>query len=162
MKAFVSEVRVSVRGSRARRGFTLVELLNALALIVFIMSLLSQAFVQGLQRFSQLKGVGDLAEPLLTAGQALNAEIGATGVQAWAFVEEGLRTGQADPDEAAELRARYEAIGADAVALEAQMRDALGRIDSPAARQLLERSLREVDELKLSATLLVDLLRLLE
>src|SRR5262249_48315401 len=116
----------------------------------------------GLEKFRQLKGLGDLGELLLTRGQALDADIDATGAQAWAFVEEGLRTGQADPDEAAELRARYQAIGANAADLEAQMRDALERIDNPAARQALEHSLREVEELKLSAALLVELLRLLE
>jgi hypothetical protein len=158
MKASVSKVP----GSSARRGFTLVELLDPMALIVFIMSIVSSALVDGLQTFSQLKGLGDLAEPLLNAGEALNADIGATGTQAWAFVEEGLRTGQADPDEAAQLRARYEAIGAEAADLEAQMREVLGRIANPAARQVLERSLREVEELKLSAALLVELLGLLE
>ena len=45
---------------RRRQGFTIVELLVAMALIVLIMSIISEAFVEGLGTFRELKGIGDL------------------------------------------------------------------------------------------------------
>jgi len=68
-----------------RQGFTLVELLVAMALIVLIMSVISQAFVEGLESFRQLKGLGDLQERLRTAVVPLREDLiarhlnGATG-----------------------------------------------------------------------------------
>src|SRR5258708_30612631 len=50
-----------------RTGFTIVELLVAMALIVLIMSILSQAFVEGLETFRRLKGIGDMQDNLRTA-----------------------------------------------------------------------------------------------
>src|SRR6266511_204458 len=50
-----------------RAGFTMVELLVAMALIVLIMSILSQVFVEGLATFRNLKGIGDMQENLRTA-----------------------------------------------------------------------------------------------
>jgi prepilin-type N-terminal cleavage/methylation domain-containing protein len=47
-----------------RRGFTIPELLVAMALILFIMAILSEAFVAGLDSFRQLKAVGDMQEKL--------------------------------------------------------------------------------------------------
>src|SRR5262249_40433479 len=51
---------------RRRQGFTLVELLVAMALIMFIMAILSQAFVAATQTFRDLKSSGDMAEKLRT------------------------------------------------------------------------------------------------
>ena len=42
---------------RTREGFTLVEMLVAVALTLFIMVLLSQAFAAGLEAFRHLKGI---------------------------------------------------------------------------------------------------------
>jgi hypothetical protein len=53
--------------SQRRPGFTLVEMLVATALIMFIMLILSQAFVQGIDAFRLLKGIGDMEEGLRTA-----------------------------------------------------------------------------------------------
>src|SRR5262245_276291 len=47
-----------------RRAFSLVELLVAMALIVFIMSILSAAFAAASKTFRELKAAGDLAERL--------------------------------------------------------------------------------------------------
>jgi prepilin-type N-terminal cleavage/methylation domain-containing protein len=47
-----------------RRAFTIPELLVAMALILFIMAILSEAFVAGLDSFRQLKAVGDMQEKL--------------------------------------------------------------------------------------------------
>jgi hypothetical protein len=49
---------------RRRSAFTLVELLVSMALIIFIMALLSEAFVIGLQTFRDLKAIGDMDERL--------------------------------------------------------------------------------------------------
>jgi prepilin-type N-terminal cleavage/methylation domain-containing protein len=50
-----------------RRGFTLVEMLVATALIMFIMLILSEAFSQGLNAFRVLKGIGDMEARLRSA-----------------------------------------------------------------------------------------------
>src|SRR5262245_61577955 len=49
---------------RRRSGFTIVELLVAMALILFIMAILSEAFVAGLKSVRDLKAVADMAERL--------------------------------------------------------------------------------------------------
>src|SRR6266536_5289301 len=60
---------------RRRQGFTLVELLVAMALIVLIMAIISQAFVEGLETFRQLKGIGYLQEQLRTATVPLREDL---------------------------------------------------------------------------------------
>src|SRR3954452_7096661 len=60
---------------RRRQGFTLVELMVAMALIVLIMAIISQAFVEGLETFRQLKGIGDLQEQLRTATVPLREDL---------------------------------------------------------------------------------------
>jgi prepilin-type N-terminal cleavage/methylation domain-containing protein len=65
---------------RRRHGFTLVELLVAMALIVLIMSILSSAFVEGIESFRHLKGVGDLQESLRTATIPLRTDLAAPHV----------------------------------------------------------------------------------
>ena len=56
--------------SRARPGFTLIELMVALALTLFIMVILSQAFILSLDAFSGMKGIGDMQQNLRTAHRA--------------------------------------------------------------------------------------------
>ncbi|HEY7425915.1 MAG TPA: prepilin-type N-terminal cleavage/methylation domain-containing protein [Gemmataceae bacterium] len=51
---------------RRRQGFTLVELLVAMALVMFIMAILSQAFAAATQTFRDLKSAADMAEKLRT------------------------------------------------------------------------------------------------
>jgi type II secretory pathway pseudopilin PulG len=66
-------------GARARRserpGFTLVELLVAMALTMFIMVILSEAFSAGLGTFRQLKAVADMQEKLRTAAIILRRDL---------------------------------------------------------------------------------------
>jgi prepilin-type N-terminal cleavage/methylation domain-containing protein len=66
-------------GARARRsprpGFTLVELLVAMALTLFIMVILSEAFSAGLGTFRQLKAVADMQEKLRTAAIILRRDL---------------------------------------------------------------------------------------
>lgn len=59
-----------------RQGFTLVELMVAAALIVFIMSILSEAFVASSKVFTDLKAAGDLAERLRTATAVMRKYLG--------------------------------------------------------------------------------------
>lgn len=50
-----------------RQGFTITELLVSMALILFVMAMLSQAFVAGLGVFRDLKAVGDMDQKLRSA-----------------------------------------------------------------------------------------------
>jgi len=45
---------------RRRTAFTIIELLVSMALIVFIMAILAEAFVEGLKTFRNMKAIGDL------------------------------------------------------------------------------------------------------
>src|SRR6516162_8020749 len=58
-----------------RQGFTLVEMLVAMALTLFIMVILSQAFITGLDTFSKLKGIGDMEETLRVAINNLRSDL---------------------------------------------------------------------------------------
>ena len=62
---------------RRRPGFTLVELLVALALIVFVMLILTEAFSSGVETFLRLKAVGDMQARLRAAGTILKRDLGA-------------------------------------------------------------------------------------
>ena len=55
----------------ARPAFTIVELLVAMALIVFIMYILAEAFAAGTTAFRNLKAIGDMNERLRSAGTTL-------------------------------------------------------------------------------------------
>lgn len=58
-----------------RTAFTLVEMLVAMALTIFIMSIVTTAFVTSLETFRQLKGIGDMQEGLRTAGMRLRLDL---------------------------------------------------------------------------------------
>jgi type II secretory pathway pseudopilin PulG len=60
---------------RRRQAFTLVEMLVAMALIIFIMTILSEAFVQGLETFRQLKAIGDMQERLRAVTTVLRRDL---------------------------------------------------------------------------------------
>lgn len=62
---------------RRRQGFTLVEMLVAMALIIFIMTILSEAFVAGLETFRQLKAVGDMQEKLRSVAITMRRDLAA-------------------------------------------------------------------------------------
>jgi prepilin-type N-terminal cleavage/methylation domain-containing protein len=62
---------------RRRQGFTIVEMLVAMALIMFIMAILSQAFVSGIGAFRVLKASGDMAEKLRATTQLLQRDLAA-------------------------------------------------------------------------------------
>jgi Prokaryotic N-terminal methylation motif len=58
-----------------RRGFTLIEMLVAMALTMFVMIILSQAFATALETFSGLKAIGDLQGSLRVATAAFQADL---------------------------------------------------------------------------------------
>jgi type II secretory pathway pseudopilin PulG len=62
---------------RKRAAFTLVEMLVSMALILFIMVILSTAFSTGLQVFRQLKGLGDMEQRLRSASHILRRDLAA-------------------------------------------------------------------------------------
>jgi prepilin-type N-terminal cleavage/methylation domain-containing protein len=64
------------RYSKTRRGFTIVELLVAMALIVLIMAVLSEAFVAGLSAFRSLKSIGDMQERMRLAASKMKGDLG--------------------------------------------------------------------------------------
>jgi prepilin-type N-terminal cleavage/methylation domain-containing protein len=63
------------RSSYSRRGFTIIELLVAMALIILIMAVLSEAFVAGLKAFRDLKGIGDMQERMRLAASRLRQDL---------------------------------------------------------------------------------------
>ncbi len=64
-----------MRLRRHKAAFTLVEMLVATALIMFIMLILSEAFVQGLDAFRLLKGIGDMEARLRSAVTIIRADL---------------------------------------------------------------------------------------
>lgn len=58
-----------------RSGFTITEMLVSMALIMFIMVILSEAFVAALESFRQLKAVGDMETNLRTAATILRRDL---------------------------------------------------------------------------------------
>jgi prepilin-type N-terminal cleavage/methylation domain-containing protein len=142
-------------------GFTVVELLVAMALIVLLLSSLSQSFSEGARAFRHLKEVGDLDEKLGGDCMALAETIAVINQRTREFIEDGLRTGTVNHDEASALREQYEAICAEALDLEVRLRDVQGQVHNPGGQQVLQRSLNQLERLKSSAATMVGLLRLL-
>lgn len=145
----------------SQSGFTVVELLIAMALIVLLMSSLSQSFSEGARAFDHLKEFGDLDEKLGGDCMALAGHTAVINQRTREFIENALRTGTVNHDEASALREQYEAICAEALDLEVRLRDVQSQIHNPGGQQVLQRSLNELERLKSSAATMVRLLRLL-
>jgi prepilin-type N-terminal cleavage/methylation domain-containing protein len=58
-----------------RPAFTLIEMMVSLALVLFIMAILSEAFVAALESYHTLKGIGDMDEKLRAAGTVLRHDL---------------------------------------------------------------------------------------
>lgn len=58
-----------------RRGFTIIELMVSMALIILIMVVISEAFSAGLHAFTQLKGIGTMQERLRIAATMLRRDL---------------------------------------------------------------------------------------
>jgi prepilin-type N-terminal cleavage/methylation domain-containing protein len=146
----------------SRRGFTIQELLVAMALIVFVMVILSEAFAAGVDSFRQLKAIGDMQEKLRAAAAPLRRDLAETHFRAAEFITNGLRTGSVDPKEAADLHARYEKIAADAAALREFYREVELSVVNPPAKRALGRVQETLVQIQRQADNMVALIRLVE
>jgi prepilin-type N-terminal cleavage/methylation domain-containing protein len=151
----------SARRTAIRRGFTLSELLVAMALITLLMSILSQAFVEGLGTFRHLKGIGDMSEQLRAACFQLRTDVLTSGVAANEFIDDTFRTGSPDTSAAGNLRVRYEAICADALDLKCRLLEVQRDTTNPVARRLMAWILDALDSIKLGAATIVEILDLI-
>lgn len=69
------KINPSIKQETGRPGFTLVELLVAMALILFIMSIISAAFVDSSESFRLFRGRMELSEKLRTITQTLRMDL---------------------------------------------------------------------------------------
>lgn len=60
---------------RRKPGFTLIEMLVSVALVLFIMVILTEAFGKGLESFRTLKAIGDMEARLRTAASVLRRDL---------------------------------------------------------------------------------------
>jgi type II secretory pathway pseudopilin PulG len=68
---------------RRRQAFTLVEMMVSTALILFVMLLLSQAFIKGVEAFRQLKSLGDLEDHVRSAMIVMKNDLAADHFDHW-------------------------------------------------------------------------------
>jgi prepilin-type N-terminal cleavage/methylation domain-containing protein len=61
----------------SRRGFTLIEILVAMALIVLLLAILAEAFAVGLESFGKLKAIGDMNDRLRQAAHIIRQDLAA-------------------------------------------------------------------------------------
>ena len=87
----VSRSLSKIKAARRRAGVSLVEMLVAVALVLFIMVILSEAFRAGLESFRLLKGVGDMQVRLRTATGVLRSDLTSDH-----FIEAGPRLSDQD------------------------------------------------------------------
>ena len=132
-----------------------------MALVVFIMSILSEAFVTGLEAFRHLKSIGDLSERLRTAASTLRADQLAAHFDTQRFIEDTIRTGQPDTGAATALRRMYVALAEDAAELDDGLREVGRQTTNPIARRLLARLLDLLAGIRIGAETMVDLLDLI-
>ena len=105
----------------SRAGLTLVEMLIALALSIFIMAIMSEAFVKGLEAFGTFKALADLDQRLRTVANIIRRDLKAPHFDGSKKLSECTATGRAMPvldgllpraytaDEAKALLPRFEA-----------------------------------------------------
>src|SRR5262245_8712191 len=90
-------VRTPSKRRLGRAGFTLVEMLVALALTVFMMAILSEAFVTGLDAMSRMKALGDLEEKLREVAALVRRDLAANHFDGTRRLAELTGSGQAIP-----------------------------------------------------------------
>lgn len=81
----------------ARAGLTLVEMLIALALSIFIMAIMSEAFVKGLEAFGQFKALSDLEQRLRTFANIVRRDLRAPHFDTSRKLSECTVTGRGMP-----------------------------------------------------------------
>ncbi|HQR42784.1 MAG TPA: hypothetical protein PLX97_08870 [Gemmatales bacterium] len=84
-------------GHLSRAGLTLVEMLIALALSIFIMAILSEAFVKGLEVFGQYKALADLDQRLRTVANILRRDLQAPHFEGSKKLSECTASGKTMP-----------------------------------------------------------------
>src|SRR5438034_11466438 len=89
---------MKLRQKNGRGAFTLVEMLVATALVMFIMLILSEAFVAGLNAFRTLKGIGDMEERLRHAAIVIRGDIQADHFEAGRRLSDPQFWNQANPN----------------------------------------------------------------
>jgi prepilin-type N-terminal cleavage/methylation domain-containing protein len=134
-----------------RRGFTLVELLVSMALIIFIMSIVSDAFVDGLESLGNLKGVGDLQQRVQSAAVELRAEVVVANESAESFIEETLESGTVDASAAQGLQGKYRQIVADSADLAIDLQELEDEVVDPADKRRILATLEILQQLKAAA-----------
>jgi Prokaryotic N-terminal methylation motif len=65
---------MTIRSTR-RAGYTIIELLVSMALIMTIMAILSMAFVEGLKTFGSLRATADMSQKLRTAATSIRNDV---------------------------------------------------------------------------------------
>lgn len=80
-----------------RKGFTLVELMVSLALTVFMMAILSEAFVVGLESFRKLRAMAELEQGMRTVEAILRSDLAADHFEGAKRLSECTVSGQRMP-----------------------------------------------------------------
>lgn len=87
----------SLQPKHTRAGLTLVEMLIALALSIFIMAIMSEAFVKGLEAFGNFKALADLEQRLRTVANIIRRDLKAPHFDTSKKLSECTVTGRAMP-----------------------------------------------------------------
>ena len=67
--------RLSHAGNRSRSGFTLIELMVAMALSLFLMTILAEAFAVSMDTFRGLRAIGDMQDTLRNATRQMREDL---------------------------------------------------------------------------------------
>jgi prepilin-type N-terminal cleavage/methylation domain-containing protein len=95
----------SLEWNRRRRGFSLVEMLVALALTLMLMAIMSEMFVIGLDTFRVSKSVADMDRTLQTCADMIRRDLRS------AHFEGSLRVSDVAPNHKTAAAARYAELG---------------------------------------------------
>ncbi|HQR06049.1 MAG TPA: hypothetical protein PLN21_04460 [Gemmatales bacterium] len=87
----------SLQAKHTRAGLTLVEMLIALALSIFIMAIMSEAFVKGLEAFGNFKALADLEQRLRTVANIIRRDLKAPHFDTSKKLSECTVSGRAMP-----------------------------------------------------------------
>lgn len=147
---------------RHRPAFTITELLVAMALLVFVMAVISESFSAGTAQFRELKAIGDMAERLRATAVALRRDLAGTHFESSRFIRDSLLVGEADPEEAAALREQYEDFGERAAALDVELAQAEELLKKPGDLRIVRRVRTDLKRLKELSDTMVRVLRLME
>jgi len=147
------------RSNSTRRGFTITELLVSMALIIYIMSILGEAFTSGVDTLRKLKAMGDQAESIRAATTLLRRDLAASHFDTSRTIRETFAVGAADPDDVERLTAEYESICKQAKELDDQLAQLHPK--KKKAQKVLQQARDDLAEIKLNAHAMLELLPLL-